>query len=207
MHALEARIGDFSPDVLRKIKAKRRSKVIKIIVFDLLLIFGVFMSRESFVGKPFEIPLFVVIGALVFFMPLIVSPTAVLFRKPWIGKIESVEVDARVRAGKRMRERYGKPPASIHLTYEVYSFYTVRDEKGRSHTVTVPGKYAHCFLVGDEVAMFAELEYPINMTEHVGGVAHCPLCSSILHYAHKEQCLHCGCRFDRRVRFETERTK
>lgn len=204
MSELEAWLVNFSPDVLQRIKKKRRSKVIRIILFDLLLIAAVYMSRRAFAGKPFEIAFYVVLGLLVLLMPLFVTPSAVLLRKPWIGTVEKCEINSQNIVGRKASVRYYGRRASVS-TYRVnevvYAFYDVVDERGKHHEIALPSKYVHCFLKGDRIAVFAELEYPINLTEHKGGAALCPLCSSILHYAHKEQCLCCGCRFDRNITF------
>jgi len=201
MNDLELWLEEFSPDVLRKIKAKRRGKVIRIVLLDLLLIVGVYMSRSAFEGKPFELPLYVAVGALILLMPIFVTPCAVLFRKPWIGTVERCEINSQSIVGRRASVRYYGRRAAVS-TYRVnevvYAFYDVVDERGKHHEIALPSKYVHCFLKGDRIAVFAELEYPINLTEHKGGAALCPLCASILHYAHKEQCLCCGCRFERR---------
>ena len=201
MRELAAWLGEFSPEVLHKIKAKRRAKVIRILLFDLLLAVAVFMSREAFVGKPFAFSVYVTVGVLILLMPLIVSPAAVLFRKPWIGTVEGVKINAQVRAVHGMKREYGNKVTSVRITNEMYAFYDVSDASGRHREITMPARYSHCFLKGDRIAVFAELEYPVNLTEHKGGAALCPLCASILHYAHKEECLHCGCRFDRNVKY------
>lgn len=201
MRELSLWLEAYAPEVLKKIKAKRRNKLVKIVLVDLLLAVAIFMSRDAFVGKPFALPLYVVVGALILFMPLLISPAAVLFRKPWIGTVEGVKINAQVRAVHGMKREYGNKVTSVRITNEVYAFYDVSDASGRHREITMPARYSHCFLKGDRIAVFAELEYPVNLTEHVGGAALCPICASILHYAHKERCIHCGCRFDRNVIF------
>ena len=201
MKEMELWLQDFSPDLLHKIKGKRKSKVIRIILFDLLLAVGVFMSRSAFEGKPFVLAVYITVGVLILFMPLLVSKRAVLFAKPWIGTVEDYEINSQRIVGRRAISRYyGR--RSIASTYRVnevvYVSYDVSDERGRRRGIVMPAKYAPCIQKGDRIVVFAELEHPINLVSRAGGKYLCPACGSIMHYTEKESCLHCGCRFDRK---------
>ncbi|MBQ8309717.1 MAG: hypothetical protein IJX80_01730, partial [Clostridia bacterium] len=181
---VELWLRDFSPDILHKIKRKRKNKAIRIILFDLLLAVGIFMSRSAFARKPFELAVYITVGVLILVMPLLVTPSVVLFSRPWIGRIEGMEIHSQTIVGRSAKMRYYGRRATVstyRMNEVVYVSYDILDEKGKHRSISMPARYAPCFQKGDRIIVLAELEHPINMMNRAGSKYLCPVCGSIMH--------------------------
>ena len=171
-----------NPEIYSFIQKRKRNKILKIVLLELLIIalgVGGKASLEKFGNEAMLIML-----PFLLIVPFVIKPHKIIFDKMWQGKIVQIEYFAGA-------VNNDSTVTSLHYTRFQHIILCIIDEEGNEHRVTLDKKYERCYSVGDRVIHLPGLLYPANIDSQNRERRVCVCCGNIAPHT-DDDCIGCG---------------
>ena len=185
----EQKLAKENPEIWDFLRQMRRKKVIKVIFFCALVIFGTVMTFPSMKTLYMKICtcLFAVIAC--FLIGVFTKPGKVFWGKKRFGVIEKIKIVTHLTT---VNSRRGYRAALRDVVYcDLIVRFEGEEKRKKGRVLSIPRKYENCFKKGDRILQYQPLAYPVlveNTSDRKHRLCHC--CNALMKNGERE-CQHC----------------
>lgn len=192
----EQKLVKENPEIWDFLRQLRRKKVIKVIFFCALVIFGTVMTMPSMKTPYMRTCTCLFCLIVCFLIAVSVSPKKVFWGKRRFGVIEEIKVTTHIASGARGYRGYRVTvaPAREKVCHDLMVRFEGEEHRRKGRKLIIPSKYGKCFEKGDRILQYEPLDYPILLEDTTERKRRfCHLCHAVMKNGERK-CDHCGAR-------------
>ena len=188
----EQKLAKENPEIWDFLRQLRRKKVIKVIFFCALVIFGTVMTMPSMKTLYMKICtcLFAVIAC--FLIGVFTKPGKVFWGKKRFGVIEKIKVATHISSS--MAKGYNGRTITVSARERVFHDLVIRfegeEKRKKGRVLSIPARYGPSFAVGDRILQYEPLTYPVLLDTTGRKRRFCHLCYAVMKNGERE-CPYC----------------
>lgn len=189
----EQKLVKENPEIWDFLRQLRRKKVIKVIFFCALVIFGTVMTMPSMKTLYMQICTCIFCVIVCFLIGVFTKPGKVFWGKKRFGVIEEIKVATHIVSGARGYRGYRVTvaPARERVSCDLVVRFEGEEHRKKGRKLIIPSKYGKCFAVGDRILQYEPFDYPVLLDTTDRKRRFCHLCHAVMKNGERK-CDHCG---------------